>query len=66
MERLRENPGRRRAKGSGSRHACLAMVHELMLSAAKRWPLLNDSDLLTNLIAGVLFTNVVKSQGAAA
>lgn len=31
----------RRTKGSGSRLACLAMVHQLMLSAAKRWRLLN-------------------------
>ena len=35
----------RRTKGSGSRNACLAMVHQLMLSASKRWRLLNGSDL---------------------
>jgi transposase-like protein len=56
----------RRTKGSGSRTACLAMVHQLMLSAAKRWRLLNGSDLLPDVIAGVPFIDGVKSQQAAA
>jgi putative transposase len=56
----------RRTKGSGSRKQCLAMVHQLMLSAAKRWRLLNGSDLLPDVIAGVQFTDGVKSQEAAA
>jgi putative transposase len=56
----------RRTKGNGSRNACLAMVHQLMLSAAKRWRLLNGSDLLPNVIAGIQFTDGVKSQEAAA
>jgi transposase-like protein len=56
----------KRTKGSGSRTACLAMVHQLMLSASKRWRLLNGSDLLPDVIAGVQFTDGVKSQEAAA
>jgi len=56
----------RRTKGSGSRVACLAMVHQLMLSAAKRWRLLNGSELLSDIIAGVQFTDGVKSQEVAA
>jgi putative transposase len=56
----------RRTKGSGSRVRCLAMVHQLMLSASKRWRLLNGSDLLPDVIAGVQFTDGVKPQEAAA
>jgi putative transposase len=56
----------RRTKGNGSRKACLAMVHQLMLSAAKRWRLLNGSNLLPDVIAGVQFTDGVKPQEVAA
>jgi transposase-like protein len=56
----------KRTKGSGSRKACLAMVHQLMQSASKRWRLLNGSDLLTDVIAGVQFIDGVKSQEVAA
>ena len=56
----------RRTKGNGSRNACLAMVHQLMLSAAKRWRLLNGSDLLPDVVAGVPFTDGVKPQEVAA
>jgi putative transposase len=56
----------RRTKGSGSRTACLAMVHQLMLSASKRWRLLNGSNLLLDVIAGVQFIDGVKSQEVAA
>jgi len=42
------------------------MVHQLMQSAAKRWQLLNGSDLLPDVIAGIQFTNGVKSQKVAA
>jgi transposase-like protein len=56
----------KRTKGSGSRKACLAMVHQLMLSASKRWRLLNGSELLPDVIQGVQFTDGVKSQEAAA
>jgi putative transposase len=56
----------RRTKGSGSRNACLAMVHQLVQSAAKRWRLLNGSELLPDVIAGVQFNDGVKSQQDAA
>lgn len=56
----------RRTKGNGTRARCLAMVHQLMLSAAKRWRLLNGSQLLPDVIAGVQFTNGVKAQEVAA
>ncbi len=56
----------KRTKGNGSRVACLAMVHQLMLSASKRWKLLNGAKLLADVIQGVQFTDGVKSQEAAA
>jgi transposase-like protein len=56
----------RRTKGSGSRTRCLAMVHQLMLSAAKRWRLLNGSNLLPDVIAGASFIDGIKSQEVAA
>jgi transposase-like protein len=56
----------RRTKGSGSRKACLAMVHQLMLSASKRWRLLNGSNLIPDVIDGIQFIDGVKSQEAAA
>jgi len=56
----------RRTKGNGSRNACLAMVHQLMLSASKRWRLLNGADLLPDVIQGVQFTDGVKPQEVAA
>lgn len=54
----------RRTKGSGSRAACLAMVFKLMQSAEKRWRLLNGSNLLPDVIAGITFTNGIKQQAA--
>lgn len=56
----------RKTKGNGSRTRCLAMVHQLMLSASKRWRLLNGHQLLTDLIQGIQFINGIKSQDAAA
>jgi transposase-like protein len=56
----------RRTKGNGSRVRCLAMVHQLMHSAAKRWRLLNGYNLLPDVIAGVQFSDGVKSQEVAA
>jgi transposase-like protein len=56
----------RKTKGNGSRTRCLAMVHQLMLSASKRWRLLNGYELLTDIIQGVPFIDGVKSQEAAA
>lgn len=56
----------RRTKGNGSRTRCLAMVHQLMLSASKRWRLLNGYELLADIIQGVQFTDGIKSQEVAA
>jgi transposase-like protein len=56
----------RRTKGNGSRSRCLAMVHQLMLSASKRWRMLNGYDLLTDVLAGIQFIDGVKSQVLAA
>lgn len=56
----------RRTKGNGTRARCLAMVHQLMLSASKRWRLLNGSQLLPDVIAGVQFIDGVKAQEIAA
>jgi putative transposase len=50
----------RRTKGSGSRTACLTMVFKLMQSAQKRWRLLNGSQLLPEVIAGVQFIDGIK------
>src|ERR1700722_7486978 len=55
----------RRTKGNGSRQACLTMVYKLMESAAKHWRLLNGSQLLPDVIAGVVFTDGVRTQAAA-
>jgi transposase-like protein len=56
----------RRTKGNGSRLACLTMVFKLMQSAAKKWRLLNGSQLLPEVIAGVPFIDGIKPQTAAA
>jgi transposase-like protein len=56
----------RRTKGNGSRVACLTMVFKLMQSAAKKWRLLNGSQLLPEVIAGVQFIDGLKPQTAAA
>ena len=56
----------RRTKGSGSRIACLTMVYKLMQSAAKRWRLLNGSQLLDDVIQGIQFIDGVKPQQDAA
>jgi transposase-like protein len=56
----------RRTKGNGSRQACLTMVYKLMESAARHWRLLNGSQRLPDVIAGVAFTDGVAAQEAAA
>lgn len=56
----------RRTKGNGSRAACLTMVFKLMQSASKKWRLLNGSQLLPDVIAGVQFIDGLKPQTAAA
>lgn len=55
----------RRTKGNGSRQACLTMVYKLMESAAKHWRLLNGSQLLSDVVAGIAFTDGVRTQVAA-
>jgi len=56
----------RRTKGNGSRTACLTMVFKLLQSASKKWRLLNGSQLLPDVIAGVQFIDGLKPQTAAA
>jgi putative transposase len=56
----------RKTKGNGTRKACLTMVYKLMESAAKRWRLLNGSNYLPEVIAGVPFIDGIKPQVAAA
>ena len=55
-----------KTKGSGSRIACLTMVFKLMESASKRWRALNGAALVPQVIAGVQFTDGIKSQSIAA
>jgi len=55
-----------KTKGSGSRIACLTMVFKLMESASKRWRALNGTALIPDVIAGVQFTDGIKSQRIAA
>ena len=54
----------RKTKGSGSRLACLTMVFKLMESASKTWRALNGSTLVTDVIAGVQFTDGAKKVAA--
>jgi putative transposase len=54
-----------KTKGSGSRTACLTMVYKLMESASRSWRSLNGSELLREVIAGVIFEDGVKKSHAA-
>lgn len=54
-----------KTKGTGTRDACLTMVHKLMESAAKNWRSLNGSDLLREVIQGTVFVDGVKQENAA-
>ena len=56
----------RRTKGSGSRVASLTMMFKLAESAAKRWRLLNSSELIPDVIRGVIFQDGLKLDQAAA
>jgi transposase-like protein len=56
----------RKTKGSGSRTACLTMAFKLVQSAAKRWRLLNGSQLLPDVVQGVPFTDGLRASQAAA
>ncbi len=55
----------KRTKGSGSRLACLTMVHKLMESASKKWRLLNGSELIPDVIQGVPFPDGLRLSAAA-
>lgn len=55
-----------KTKGSGSRVAGLTMVYKLMESASKKWRRLRGSELIRDVIAGVVFVDGVKDQKAAA
>jgi putative transposase len=54
-----------KTKGTGTREACLTMVHKLMESAAKSWRSLNGSELLREVIQGTSFVDGVKQENAA-
>jgi transposase-like protein len=54
-----------KTKGTGTRTACLTMVHKLMESASKRWRALNGSALLGDVIQGVVFVDGEKQEDAA-
>jgi putative transposase len=54
-----------KTKGTGTRTACLTMVHKLMESASKRWRALNGSDLLGDVLQGVVFVDGERQEGAA-
>jgi len=54
-----------KTKGCGSREACLTMVFKLMVSASKRWRVLNGAMRLPDVIQGVKFPDGVKQEVAA-
>jgi putative transposase len=54
----------RKTKGCGSRIATLTMVFKLAESASKRWRRLNRHELIQDVIAGITFTDGVKSHAA--
>ena len=53
-----------KAKGCGSRTACLTMVFKLVQSAEKHWRALNGSTLIPEVIAGVEFVDGLKKEAA--
>ena len=53
-----------KTKGNGSRMACLTMVFKLIESAAHGWRLLNGSEILPEVLAGVAFEDGVKNAAA--
>jgi transposase-like protein len=56
----------KRTKGSGSRIACLTMVYKLMQSAAKKWRLLNGTQMLIEVLRGTIFIDGINVPQAAA
>jgi putative transposase len=53
-----------KTKGNGSRAACLAMVFKLCESAQAGWRCLNGQELIPAVIAGVRFSDGVKTRAA--
>ncbi len=53
-----------KTKGCGSRIATLTMVYKLAESASRRWRRLNRHELIQDVIAGITFTDGVKSHAA--
>jgi len=47
----------RKTKGNESRKACMAMVFKPSQAVAKKWRLLNGSQITPNVIPGVQLTN---------
>ena len=56
----------KRTKGAGSRIASLTMVFKLMESASKRWRLLNKSELIQDVVLGVVFVDGIKQKRSVA
>ena len=54
----------KRTKGCGSRVACLAMVFKLAECASRRWRVLNGSEQIAAVVAGVQFVDGVKQHAA--
>ncbi|HLB77698.1 MAG TPA: IS256 family transposase [Candidatus Dormibacteraeota bacterium] len=55
-----------KTKGSGSRVACLTMVFKLAESASRKWRALRGSELIREVIAGVVFVDGLKPEKVAA
>jgi len=53
-----------KTKGCGSRLATLTMVFKLAMSAQQSWRRLNGHQLISDVIAGVIFTDGVKQHAA--
>ena len=53
-----------KTKGCGSRLATLTMAFKLACSAEKRWRRLNGHELISDVIAGIAFTDGVKQHAA--
>jgi putative transposase len=56
----------KKTKGHGSRKAALAMVFKLAQSASRRWRALNGSELISDVIEGVIFVDGVRTKQVAA
>jgi len=53
-----------RTKGCGSRTACLTMVFKLARCAEKHWRKLNGSDLIAEVIRGIVFVDGIREIAA--